>query len=76
MKGLLADDPVIRFGSVWASLMFLTAALNLVIALVFPASWPAVSGVLPAISKLGLFVVQRVVARVKAVLQPVLLSQR
>ncbi len=76
MKNLLADDPVHHFGSAWAGLMFLTVGLNLMIALVFPAAWPAVMGILPAASKIGLFVVQYGVARTKALLQLVLFSLR
>jgi intracellular septation protein A len=54
---------MIGFGYVWAGLMFLTAAANLIVAWRFPALWPAFVAVVPMASKLGLFGVQFVTVR-------------
>ena len=54
---------MIRFGYVWAGLMFLTAAANLMVAWRFPALWPAFVAVVPMTSKLALFAVQFVTVR-------------
>jgi intracellular septation protein A len=54
---------MIRFGYVWAGLMFLTAAANLAVAWRFPALWPAFVAVVPMTSKLALFGVQFVTVR-------------
>ena len=69
---------MIRFGYVWAGLMFATAAANIVVAWRFPALWPAFVAVVPMASKIALFaaqfvIVRRVVARqmrVQAMAQP------
>jgi intracellular septation protein len=46
------------FGFLWAGLMFLTAALNLVVVLRYPEYWLAFLATFPALSKLTLFAVQ------------------
>jgi intracellular septation protein A len=45
----------IVFGYVWAGLMFVTAAANLVVAVWFTPWWPAFLAVFPPASKLALF---------------------
>ena len=45
------------FGFIWAGLMFVTAALNLLIVLRYPDYWLAFLAIFPALSKLTLFVV-------------------
>ena len=49
---------MIVFGYVWAGLMILTAASNLVVALYLPALWPAYLAIFPMGSKLALFAIQ------------------
>ena len=49
---------MIAFGYVWAGLMLVTAAANLIIAIRFPQAWPLYSAVFPLGSKLGLFAIQ------------------
>lgn len=53
----------IAFGYVWAGLMFVTAAANLVIAVWFQAWWPAFLAVFPTASKIALFAIQFVTVR-------------
>jgi intracellular septation protein A len=53
----------IAFGYVWAGLMFVTAAANLVFAVGFPALWPAFLAIFPTVSKVGLFAVQYATVR-------------
>ena len=53
-----AEGLMIGWGYAWAGLMFVTAALNAVIALRFTAQWPLFVAVFPAASKIGLFAVQ------------------
>ena len=55
------------FGYVWAVLMLVSAALNAVVAVRYPANWPAFIEVYPAVSKAVLFCVQYAV--VKSVLR-------
>lgn len=55
--------PMIAFGYVWAGLMFVTAAANLVTAILFPAVWPAFLAIFPLVSKIALFAVQFVTVR-------------
>jgi intracellular septation protein A len=47
----------VAFGYVWAGLMFLTAAANLVIAIGYPAYWPVVLAIFPTVSKIVLFAI-------------------
>ena len=54
---------MIVFGYVWAGLMFLTGAANLVVAVGFQAYWPAFLAVFPMASKLALFAVQYATVR-------------
>ena len=54
---------MIAFGYVWAGLMFVTAASNLVVALAFPARWPAYLATFPMTSKIGLFAIQYLTVR-------------
>lgn len=53
-----AEAPMIAFGYVWAGLMALTGAANLVVAVRFPDLWPAFIAVFPMASKIALFAVQ------------------
>jgi intracellular septation protein len=54
---------MIAFGYVWAGLMFVTAASNLVVAISFPALWPAYLATFPTASKIALFAVQYATVR-------------
>lgn len=49
---------MIRFGYVWAGLMAVMAAANMIIAVAFPAIWPAYTAIFPLASKLALFAIQ------------------
>jgi len=64
----LGDEVMIGWGYVWSGLMFVTAALNAVLALTlsFPA-WSLFIAVFPAASKVALFAVQFAVIRAQAV---------
>ncbi|MCA0210602.1 MAG: septation protein IspZ [Proteobacteria bacterium] len=53
----LVGDVMDRFGMIWAGLMFVSAGLNLVVALFFTAWWPLFIGIFPLASKFGLFAV-------------------
>ncbi|MFN3523308.1 MAG: septation protein IspZ [Phenylobacterium sp.] len=53
-----AEDVMIAFGYVWAGLMALSAAANLVVAVAWPHHWAAFMAVFPLASKAGLFGVQ------------------
>lgn len=55
--------PMIAFGYVWAGLMFVTAAANLVVAIAFPDIWPAFLAIFPLVSKIALFGIQFVTVR-------------
>lgn len=57
------EDLMTRFGYVWSGLMFLTGALNLVVAVAFTPWWPTFIAVFPLASKLALFAVQFGVVR-------------
>ena len=60
----LGDEILIRWGYVWAGLMFLTAALNAAFAVLASfAVWSAFVAVFPAASKIALFAVQYVSIR-------------
>ena len=59
---------MIAYGYVWAGLMVLSAGLNLVFAIAFPALWPLYKAVFPITSKLGLFAVQYL--HIRAVVRP------
>lgn len=61
------EKPMIAFGYVWAGLMFVTAAANLVVAIRFPAVWPQFLAIFPLVSKIGLFAVQFVTVRYLAI---------
>ena len=54
---------MIAFGYVWAGLMFVTGAANLVIAIWFTALWPTFLAIFPLVSKLGLFAIQYLTVR-------------
>lgn len=59
---------MIRWGYVWAGLMFLTAALNAAFALTASlAVWSAFIAIFPAASKLALFTVQYLTIRAEAI---------
>ena len=59
---------MITYGYVWAGLMVLSAGLNLVFAIAFPALWPLYKAVFPITSKLALFAVQYL--HIRAVVRP------
>lgn len=57
--GVIPERLIVVFGYVWSGLMFLTAALNLVIAIAFGhKAWLAFVSVFPLATKLGLFAIQ------------------
>ena len=58
---------MIAFGYVWAGLMFLTGAANLVFAVWFSAAWPLFLAVFPTASKLILFAIQYLTVRAAAI---------
>jgi len=58
-----AEPMMLRFGYVWAGLMFATALANLAVAVAFPKLWPAFVAVVPMASKLALFAVQYLTVR-------------
>ena len=51
----IVGDVMDRFGMIWAALMFVSAALNLIIALFFTSWWPLFVGIFPLASKFTLF---------------------
>lgn len=53
----LVGDVMDRFGLIWAALMFASAGLNLIVALLFTSWWPLFIGVFPLASKFGLFAI-------------------
>lgn len=53
----LVGDVMDRFGMIWAALMFISAGLNLIIAIFFTSWWPLFIGIFPLASKFGLFAV-------------------
>ena len=58
-KAYLPERVVVAWGYVWAAMMFMTAATNLVVALTLgPKAWALFIGVVPLASKIGLFTVQ------------------
>jgi intracellular septation protein len=60
----VAQDIVIMFGFVWAGLMFLSAALNVIVALnLSPQSWAAFMSVYGIASKAGLLLFQYAATR-------------
>jgi intracellular septation protein A len=59
----LIEGRMTAFGYVWAGLMFLTAAANLVVVLAFTANWPAFIAIFPISTKIALFGVQYVSIR-------------
>ena len=54
---------MVMFGYVWAGLMFVTSAANLVMAVWFTAFWPAFLAIFPVASKVALFAVQYLTVR-------------
>jgi hypothetical protein len=54
---------MLRFGYVWAGLMFATALANLAVAIALPKLWPAFIAVVPMASKIALFAVQYLTIR-------------
>jgi len=62
----VVEDLMTRFGFVWAGLMFLTGAANLVIAVAFTNLWLSFLAVFPLASKLALFGFQFAFVRVAA----------
>ena len=59
----VVEDLMTRFGYVWSGMMFVTGALNLVVAVAFTVWWPTFIAVFPLVSKLGLFAVQFAIVR-------------
>ncbi|UYN96718.1 MAG: septation protein IspZ [Enhydrobacter sp.] len=61
-------DLAIRFGYVWAGLMFFSAVLNLGLALALdPTAWAAVKSTWAIASKVGLFLVQYTIMKTTAI---------
>ena len=60
----IVGDVMDRFGMIWAALMFTSAALNLIIALLFTSWWPLFVGIFPLASKFTLFAVHVAVVHV------------
>src|SRR3546814_15693892 len=60
----IVGDVMDRFGMIWAALMFASAALNLIIALLFTSWWPLFVGIFPLASKFTLFAVHVAVVHV------------
>jgi len=58
-----AEPMMLRFGYVWAGLMFATALANLAVAVALPKLWPAFVAVVPMASKIALFAVQYLTVR-------------
>jgi intracellular septation protein A len=58
-----AEPMMIRFGYVWAGLMFVTALANLAVAVLAPSWWPAFVAVVPLASKIALFAIQYLTVR-------------
>jgi intracellular septation protein len=62
------DDVMIRWGYVWAGLMFVTAALNAAVALTASlAVWSIFVAIFPAASKIGLFAIHYLSIRAQAI---------
>ena len=75
IAGKHGEAPMIVFGYVWAGLMVVTGAANLVLAIYAPAFWPVFMAVFPLVSKLALFGVQYLTVR--AIVKPrVIAAQR
>jgi len=70
----LIEGRMTVFGYVWAGLMFLTAAANLLVALAFTANWPAFIALFPISTKIALFAVQYV--SIRSAIRARLASQR
>ena len=67
-RAYLHDSVMIRWGYVWAGLMFATAALNAILALTTSlAVWSLFIAIFPAASKVGLFAVQYGLMRALAI---------
>ena len=62
----LIGDRMTLFGFVWAGLMFLTALLNLIVAVWFTASRPEFIAVFPLASKIVLFLIHFAIIRMTA----------
>ncbi|MGB3845784.1 MAG: septation protein IspZ [Sphingopyxis sp.] len=62
----IVGDVMDRFGMIWAALMFASAGLNLVVALLFTGWWPLFIGIFPLASKFGLFAIHIAVVHVIA----------
>ena len=60
----IVGDVMDRFGMIWAALMFISAGLNLIIALFFTAWWPLFIGIFPLASKFTLFAIHVAVVHV------------
>lgn len=60
----IVGDVMDRFGMIWAALMFASAGLNLVVALLFTGWWPLFIGIFPLASKFGLFAIHIAVVHV------------
>ena len=54
---------MVAFGYVWAGLMLVTSAANLLVAMTAPALWPTFMAVFPLVSKVLLFAIQYVSIR-------------
>lgn len=64
----IGDEVMIGWGYVWSGLMFLTAVLNAAVAMTLSlAVWSAFIAIFPVASKLGLFAVQYLAIRARAI---------
>lgn len=52
------EAATVAFGYVWAGLMLVTSAANLLVAMTAPALWPTFMAVFPLVSKVLLFAIQ------------------
>lgn len=62
-----AQGVMIAYGYVWAGLMALSGALNLVFAIALPEHWPLYKAIFPITSKLALFGVQYIHMRTASI---------
>lgn len=63
------EGAMIAFGYVWAGLMFVSGAANLVVAIWFSSLWPLFLAVFPTVSKVALFAIQYLTMRVLIIRQ-------
>jgi intracellular septation protein A len=74
IAGKHGEGPMIVFGYIWAGLMVVTGAANLITAIYFPVFWPAFMAVFPMASKLTLFAVHYLT--VQAIVKPKVIAEQ